>query len=239
MKLPTLIPGVLLRRYQRFLADVALQDGQVVTAHCPNTGSMQGCWQPGVRCEISAADNPKRKLAWTLERVDMGAGWIGVHTGRVNAVIAEAISLGRVAALRGSGHLEPEPRPQVAGFERSRLDLLLHHSNGARTYVEIKNTTLLDGAVVRFPDAATARGRKHLALLCALVRQGHRGVMLYAVNRPEGTCFGPAAGIDPAYAQALADAVQAGVEVLALRLIHSAQELCVGEPLPIRLTDRD
>lgn len=235
MQLPPLIPGRILKRYKRFLADVELDDGRTVAAHCPNTGSMTGCWAPGARVEVSYSDNPRRKLAWTLERVDMGGGWIGVHTGRVNDIVAEAITAGRIPALGGYAGLRREVRFAPPGQAPSRIDLCLTDPGRPRAWVEIKNATLLDGPAVRFPDAVTARGRKHLDSLERAVRDGDRGIVLFAVNRPEGEWFGPDAERDPAYAERLAQVAAAGVEVLAVRLMHGRQSIETGPLVEIRL----
>ncbi len=221
MRLPPLTNGRILDRYKRFLADVELEDGRRITAHCPNTGSMATCWEPGAPVQLSYSGNPRRKLSWTLERVDMGRGWVGVHTGRVNAVVAEAIDSGRIRSLSGYGHTATEPRFHVAGFPRSRLDLLLTQGPDRDALVEIKNATLLSGDLVRFPDAATERGRKHLQLLLEAVKQGRRGAVVFAVNRPEGRAFEPACDIDPEYCEILERVVQQGVEALAVRLRHT------------------
>ena len=125
MQLPKLTPGRILRRYKRFLADVELANGELVTAHCPNTGSMRSCWQPGVPVELSHSSDPKRKIAWTLARVDMGSGWVGVHTGRTNPVMAEGIAEGRIPPLAGYDELRREVRFELEGHPRSRLDLQL------------------------------------------------------------------------------------------------------------------
>jgi len=228
MQLPALTAGRILRRYKRFLADVELEDGRVVTVHCPNTGSMRGCWESGAPVEISFSDNPRRKLSWTLERVDMGGGWIGVNTARTNAVVAEAVERGRVPALGGYPEQQREVFYQVPGYPRSRLDLML--SGGARpsTLIEIKNVTLLDGDRLRFPDAVSVRALKHLNTLQAAVGQGLRGVILFALNRPEGRCFSPAGEIDPAYARRLKEVVALGVEAMALRIRHTRKGL-IGE----------
>lgn len=227
MQLPPLTPGRILRRYKRFLADVILDDGRQVTAHCPNTGSMRTCWEPGAPVELSHSSDPRRKLAWTLERVDMGQGWIGVHTGRTNPVIAEAVEQGRIADLAGYRRLRREVAFQVSGLA-GRLDLALADGPGPDALVEIKNVTLLDGRCLRFPDAVTERGRKHLELLAAACRQGLRGVILFALNRPEGAGFAPAADVDPDYARCLRQVVDAGVEVLAVRIAHGPQALWVA-----------
>ncbi len=225
MLLPPLTNGRIVRRYKRFLADVVLDSGEQVTAHCPNTGAMTSCWRPGAPVQLSYSDNPKRKLAWTLERVDMGRGWVGVHTGRVNRVIAQAIQEHRIGPLAGYRELRYEPRFNIKGHPATRFDLLLSAPERADVYVEIKNTTLLVDDTIQFPDAVTERGRKHLQLLTKAVQRGHRGVMVYAVNRPEGEYFEPAADIDPLYARALLRAVTKGVEVFAVRLCHREQSI--------------
>ena len=232
MKFPPLTDGRIIARYKRFLADVELANGEVVTAHCPNTGSMKGCWAPGAPVQLSAADNPKRKLRWTLERVDMGAGWVGVNTARVNHIIADFIAADAIAPLRGYERIDKEPRYHASGFPKSRFDLLLRNTlpGGGRAdcYVEIKNTTLLDGARLRFPDAVTVRGRKHLELLQHAVQQGHRAVLVFAANRPEGKYFCAAADIDPAYAETLERVRQNGVEIVVVRIRHTATGVEAG-----------
>jgi len=233
MKLPPLTNGRILRRYKRFLADVELASGEVVKAHCPNTGSMLGCWEANAPVQLSRSDNPKRKLAWTLERVDMGRGWIGVHTGRTNPVVEEALREGRIPVLAGYPEVRREAAFTAAGFSPSRFDFFLSGSGGADAWVEVKNVTLLQSNALAFPDAVTQRGRKHLELLVEACRQGFRGVMLYALNRPEGCCFRPADEIDPAYAEALRRARHRGVEVLAWRIAHLADSMRLSEAVPL------
>lgn len=235
MKLPVLTEGRILSRYQRFLADVQLPDGKVVTAHCPNTGSMLGCWTRGAPVQLSHSDDPRRKLAWTLERVDMGHGWIGVHTGRSNPVIEEALREGLVPELAGYSSIRREVYFAPAGFERSRFDLFLSGGREADAWVEVKNVTLWQADALIFPDAVTLRGRKHLTLLAEACRQGFRGVMVYALNRPEGHCFRPADEIDPAYGEALRQVVSRGVEVLALRIEHLHDSMQVSGKVPVAL----
>lgn len=232
MQLPPLCRGRIHRRYKRFLADVILDDGRAVTAHCPNTGTMATCWAPGAVVELSHCDNPKRKLAWTLERVDMGAGWVGVHTGRTNAVIAEGITRGRIASLADYPNLRREVAYTPPGHPGTRLDLVLSGSDAAPdAYIEIKNATLLVDNQVQFPDAVTTRGRKHLEVLAAAVASGARGIIVFAVNRPEGESFAPAAAIDPDYAATLRAVVADGVEVLAIRIHHTADGMAVAGEL--------
>lgn len=216
-----LYDGRILNRYKRFLADVELADGTVVVAHCPNTGSMATCWRPGAPVQLTHSNNPKRKLEWTLERVDMGAGWVGVHTGRVNTVIAEGVASGAIPELAGYDNITREPPFSANGYASSRFDLLLTSPGRRHAYVEVKNATLLDGDCITFPDAVTERGRKHLELLAVAVQQGFRGVIVFAVNRAEGSYFAPAWNIDPVYAETLEAAPQQGVEILVARLRHS------------------
>lgn len=225
LKMPPLTTGILIRRYKRFLADVELPGAGLVTAHCPNTGSMRSCWKPGAPVRLSHSDNPARKLAWTLECVDMGHGWVGVNTSRVNYAVKAAIEHGAIECLRGYAHIRSEPRILYDGHPASRFDLLLESDGAPQCYIEVKNTTLLVGDAVRFPDAVTERGRKHLELLALAVARGARGIILFAVNRPEGRWFEPAAEIDPGYAETLHRVVEAGVEVVVARLRHGDEAL--------------
>ena len=153
--------------FRKPFIEVELANGEMVTAHCPNTGSMRSCWEPEAPEELSHSSDPKRKLAWTMERVEMGGGWVGVHTGRTNAVMAEAIAEGRIPSLAGYGQLRREVVFELAGHRRSRLDLQLLDGPRADALVEVKNVSLFDDELVRFPDAVTERGRKHLDLLAA------------------------------------------------------------------------
>ena len=235
MQLPPLTPGRIQRRYKRFLADVELEDGSLVTAHCPNTGSMRGCWEPGAPVELSHSDNPRRKLAWTLERVDMGAGWVGVNTARTNGVVAEAIAAGRVPSLAGYTGLRREVTWDLPGHPRSRLDLMLTGGGGPDVLVEVKNVTLLEGDRLLFPDAVSERALKHIELLHGVVGQGMRGVILFALNRPEGDIFSPAREIHPAYAERLQQVVEEGVEALALRIRHTETGMLGDGLLPVIL----
>ena len=234
MELPPLSDGVILRRYKRFLADVELDSGEQVVAHVPNTGRMTGCWKRGAPVQLSHSDNPRRKLAWTLERVDMGCGWVGVNTQRTNAVVEEALLQEQVAALSGYARIEREKTSPVDSG-RSRLDLFLSQGERADAWVEVKNVTLLLDHCLGFPDAVSTRGYKHLLELRALVSGGYRGMMLYALNRPEGSCFRPAEEVDPEYARLLREVVQQGVEVLALRLRHTQTGIVVAGEVPLRL----
>jgi len=235
MQLPPLTEGRIQRRYKRFLADILLDDGRLITAHCPNTGSMQGCWEPGARVAVSHSDNPRRKLAWTLERVDMGRGWIGVHTGRTNPVVEEAVGDGVIAGLRGYGRIRREVTYAPEGCERARFDLRLSQGERPDAWVEVKNVTLWREEALCFPDAVSERGRKHLRLLAQACREGFRGVMVYALNRPEGCVFRPADEIDPAYGETLRQVVAEGVELIAVRIQHGPESMRVTGEVPVRL----
>jgi sugar fermentation stimulation protein A len=233
--LPPLTPGRIIKRYKRFLADVELADGSQVTAHCPNTGTMKSCWEPGATVELSYSDNPRRKLQWTLERVDMGQGWVGVNTMRTNGVVVEALEQERIPQLREYRLLKREVSFQGETGKTARFDIQLREGVRPDAFVEVKNVTLLDRDRVRFPDAVTERGRKHLDLLLEVVSRGLRGVVLFAVNRPEGDCFSPAETIDPAYASRLREVVSTGVEALAVKIAHTRDGLWVEGSVPIDL----
>ncbi len=186
------------------------------------------CWVPGAPVQLTRADNPRRKLPWTLERVDMGSGWIGVHTLRPNQVMAEGIAAGVIPELAGYRRLRRELGFAADSGEAGRIDIALDEGGRSPALVEVKNVTLLDGHYLRFPDAKSERGRKHLTLLRAAVAAGQRGVMLFALNRPEGNCFAPAWDIDPRYADALVAAAAAGVELLAVRMVHGPDGITTG-----------
>lgn len=226
MILPPLLPGRLIKRYKRFLADIELADGSVVTAHCPNSGSMLGCNLPGSPVMFSLSPNPTRKLPYTWELVQVDGYWVGLNTMLPNRLAEEAILNGTITELQGYERLR---REVPYGSERSRIDILLE-GDGRRCYVEVKNVTLVEHGVALFPDAVTERGQKHLRELMEVVRNGERGVILFTVQRGDGGWVAPADRIDPAYGRLLREAVVNGVEALAYR----AQV----EPEAIRLTGR-
>jgi sugar fermentation stimulation protein A len=232
MKLPPPVFGTLLRRYKRFLADVELDDGGIITAHCPNTGRMTTCAEPGWRVALSDSGNPKRKHRFTWELVHNGTCWICVNTGRANEVAAEALRLGVIPGLAGYREVLREQR-----FGESRFDLMLKQNAGpaspaGRCYVEVKNVTLLAGdGCYAFPDAVTERGRKHLHELIRAVRAGHRAAMLFVIPRSDGAAFRAAAEIDPEYADALQAAESAGVEVHAWRAEAAPSRMELAEPV--------
>lgn len=228
-----LLQGTLVRRYQRFFADVRLQNGHVVTAHTPNTGRMLGCSAPGSRVWISRADPARRRrLRYTLEIVEAGSVLVGVNTLLPNRLVERAVEERAIPELDGHG---PTRREVQVG--QSRIDLVLG-CEAPLCYVEIKNVTLVEGEVARFPDAVTARGRRHLEELAGLVRQGHRGVIFFLVQRADGERLGPADDIDPDYGRALRRAVRAGVEVLAYRAAVSPRGVALADRIPLELAER-
>ncbi len=225
-----LLGGLLLRRYKRFLADVELADGTLLTVHCPNSGSMLGCSEPGSQVLVSRSDKPGRKYAHTLELVRVGATWVGINTSLSNRLVAEAIAGGVVAELAGVEAIVPEVRVSP----ESRLDFLLVRGE-EKIYLEVKNCSLAVAGVAMFPDAVTVRGRRHLDELGELRRQGHRAVVFFCVQREDVSSFRPAAHIDSQYALALRKAAESGVEVLAYRASLNPEEICVLTALPVRL----
>ncbi|MBD3225071.1 MAG: DNA/RNA nuclease SfsA [Caldithrix sp.] len=205
-----LISGVLLKRYKRFLADFRLDNGQVITVHCPNSGSMKTCKTPGWQGLLSDSKNPKRKHRYTWEMIHNGRTWIGINTNIPNRIAEEAIADGAIPELRGYQNI----RKEVKYGNNSRIDLLLENGE-QKCYVEVKNVTLVEeDGFYKFPDAVTERGRKHLYELLSMKKAGNRAVMLYVVQRNDGTIFKPAVDIDANYAQALREAHRNGVEIL-------------------------
>lgn len=224
---PRLFATFLARR-QRFLADMELDDGRRVVAHCPNTGSMKGCLFPGHRALLWDSRNPARRYPLSWKAIRGAACWIGVDTGVPNRLAEAAIVGGAVPPLAGYDAVARERRMG----ERSRVDLVLERP-GDRCFVEVKNVTLVEGGAARFPDAVTARGLKHLEELADQVRAGHRAAMLYVVQRGDGERFEPAADIDPAYAEGLRRARDAGVEAYALGVEVSPEGVGVTGLLPV------
>lgn len=245
---PPLVEGRLVRRYKRFLVDVELDDGQMVTAHCTNTGSLRGCLAPGARVMLAPADAPGRKLRWTWKMVRVGRTWVGVDTGLAVPLVGEALAGGLLSELEGYDRILPEVPYGQQG--RSRIDLLLSRGGrpvrrkGRRTlfdgdervYVEVKNTTLaLPGKRAAFPDAVTERGRKHLDELIAMVGEGHRAAMVFCAQRSDCRGFVPADEIDPAYGRTLRRAVQAGVEAYAIAVATGPKRARPLRRLPLIL----
>jgi sugar fermentation stimulation protein A len=235
MKFPTpLIPGTLIQRYKRFLADVRLDDGTTVTVTCPNTGSMMGLKEPGLRVWISTSDSPTRKYkhTWELVEADLGKGpkIVGINTGHPNKLVEEAVRSGTFEIFSGYADLK---REQKYG-RNSRIDLLLSDPNKGLAYVEVKNVHLSRKAgLAEFPDSVTERGAKHLVELSDMVAEGHRSIMVFLVQRSDVTKLSLAREIDPNYAAAFDQAVKAGVEPLVLRCKLSTSEIKVEKAIPL------
>jgi sugar fermentation stimulation protein A len=202
----------------------------VVTAHCPNTGSMQDCCEPGRPVYLSVHDNPKRKLKYTWELIRMPDSLVGVNTLMPNRLVRHAVRSGQIPELAGYAQIQPEARMGP----HSRVDLLLRDERGS-CHVEIKNCTMVRDGRARFPDAVTARGLKHLHELAALAAAGGRSVTFYFIQRMDATAFEPADEIDPAYGKALRAAVRAGMEILAYDVHLDLREIRLNRRLPCRL----
>lgn len=207
--------GKLIQRYKRFLADIELDTGETITAHCANPGSMLGLKEPGLVVWVSQAQNPDRKLKWDWQLCEIShagqVATIGINTSHPNKITAEAIQAGKVPELGGYSSI----RPEVKYGKNSRIDLLLQHDSKPDCYVEIKNVHLSRQAgLAEFPDSVTARGTKHLGELADMTAKGHRAVMFYLVQRDDTSTMRLAADIDPIYADAFSKARKAGVEAL-------------------------
>lgn len=223
-----LVRGTLVRRYKRFLSDIRLEDGRVVTAHCANPGAMLGIVDPGLPVWLLASDNPKRKLAWSWEIVRAEGTLVGVNTSNPNRLVPEALAAGRIPELEGY----PSIRREVPYGKASRIDLLLEGPGRPICYVEIKNVHLKRAGWAEFPDCVTARGAKHMAELADMVRAGHRAVVVYVIQRGDCRRFRVARDLDPRYHRALEAARRAGVEVLCYACDVTEDRIDIAEFLP-------
>lgn len=231
-----LTSATLLRRYKRFLADIRLKDGTETTVHCPNPGAMLGVAPTGAQCWVSRSANKARKLPLTLEITEcdspQGRTLVGVNTNLPNKLAEEAIQAGR---LDGVPPDIPLRREVKYGEERSRIDLLAEPEGERAVYIEVKNCHLLrrDDGVTEFPDCVTARGLKHLRELMTMIRQGHRAMLLFIVQRGDAVGVAPADDLDPDYGQGLREAASAGVELRALKCDISPVAITVTEEVPV------
>lgn len=223
--------GTLIKRYKRFLADIELETGEQITAHCPNSGSMMGLKEPGFPVCVSRSDNPKRKLAYTLEMVQVSGTWVGVNTSWPNKLIQHGFQEGQFEAFAGFDHFKPE----VKYGEGTRLDFLLTADSGKKAYGEIKNVTLKEGAGALFPDAVTARGAKHLETLMDVIKAGDQAFLVFVVQREDCSFVSPAKQIDPHYAGLLKQAVDKGVVCLCYQYTVSPEGLFFTKQLPLEL----
>jgi sugar fermentation stimulation protein A len=223
-------PGILIRRYKRFLADVKMPDGSLLTVHCPNSGSMLGCSEPGSPVMLSRSDNPARKYPHTLEMVRSGNAWIGVNTSLTNKLVREALE---------NGVVEEFGRPdviiqEVKTSDNTRLDFLLERK-GRRIFMEVKNCSLAEKRTAMFPDAVTVRGTKHLRELAALKQQGHGAAVFFCIQRRDADRFLPARHIDPVYAETLVKVAKEGVLVIAYQAEVSPREITIARRLPVKI----
>ncbi|HJM90649.1 MAG: DNA/RNA nuclease SfsA [Alphaproteobacteria bacterium] len=227
-----LIRGTLLRRYKRFLADIELEDGAQVTAHCANPGAMLGLKDAGAEVWLSPSRNPKRKLKFSWELIWANGGLVGINTAHPNGIAAEAIEAGEIEPLQGYETL----RREVKYGQNSRVDLLLEQPGRPDCYVEIKNVHLMrQTGLAEFPDSVTKRGAKHLVELGDMVAAGHRAVMLYLVQRGDCDRFAIAGDIDPTYAEELHRAMGSGVEAICYDCQIDTTGIQVRKPLQLEL----
>lgn len=220
-----LVRGHLIKRYKRFLADIELEDGTVLTAHCPNSGAMQGLTDPGTPVWLSKSSNPSRKLPYTWQMAYVEGAFVGMNTANPNGLVEEAIRTGVITELQGYDTL----RTEVPYGKNSRIDILLE-VKGQRIYVEVKNVHMKRGSTAAFPSSVTTRGAKHMGELSDMVREGHKAYVVYIVQRNDCTGFELAGDIDPIYEQETRKALESGVEALVYA--------CNVSPEEIRITHR-
>lgn len=232
---PPLERATLIKRYKRFLADIKTAEGDLLTIHCPNTGSMLNCMSEGADIWFSRSQDPKRKSAGTWELATTPQNRIAcVNTHLANKLIEEALQNGTIKELTGFTQLRREVK---YGQENSRIDFLLTYPNGRETYVEVKSVTLGfdDSSVAAFPDAVTTRGTKHLRELATLAKQDTNTALIYCVNLSDITAIRPCKEIDQNYAKALQEAHVAGVKILAYATQISPTSICITHPIDIRM----
>ncbi len=223
--------GRLVSRYKRFFADVVLDDGREITAHCPNPGSMLGLNTPGLGAWVSVSDNPKRKLAHTLELVEADGGLVGINTMHPNRLVAEALAEGAIPEAAGYGSVRREVKYGTA----SRVDFLLEDADRPPLWLEVKNVHLMrTPGLAEFPDCVAARSLKHLKELTAEVEKGARAVQLFVIQRTDCDEFDACAELDPAYAAGLTEAAARGVEVLCYACDISCEDIRIARRIPWR-----
>ncbi len=221
-----LIAGKLIKRYKRFLADVELKNGEVVTAHCTNSGSMKTCLEEGAPVMLSPVNDPKRKTKFTWEMIFINNGWIGINTAVPNILAYEALKNGTIDKLSGYTLVKREVK-----FNDSRFDIFASNAEES-CFVEVKNVTMKHGEYALFPDAVTSRGLKHLNTLLQVKQAGMRAVMLYVIQRSDVSKFAPAKHIDPDYAAALKTVFEKGVEIIPVQAKVSPQGVEIVKELP-------
>ena len=225
-----LVTGTLVQRYKRFLADIVLDDGNAITSSVPNTGSMLGLTDPGIKVWLSYSHDLKRKYPHTLQLVEASGQIIGINTGLPNRIAEEAILAGMLPTLSGYSELRREQRYGL----NSRIDILLHDPSRPNAYVEVKNVHFSrTPGLAEFPDSPTARGAKHLDELGNMVETGHRGVMLYVIQRGDCERLKICGDLDPVYAAAFERAMRRGVEAYAVKCHITPEGIAAISTIPI------
>lgn len=224
-----LIHGTLIKRYKRFLADVRLDDGSEVVAHCTNSGSMKSCLENGAEVYLTPVSDPKRKTKFTWEMIKINGDWVGINTGNPNKLAFEAISAGTIPGLEGYTFVKREVK-----FGDSRFDVFAENEL-EKCFVEVKNVTMKVGKYALFPDSVTIRGQKHLKTLIEVKAAGIRAVMLYIIQRSDVDVFAAATQIDPDYARALKLAAEEGVEVIAMQSKITPEKIELIKMIPTEI----
>ena len=224
-----LVHGILIKRYKRFLADVLLDDGTQVVAHCTNSGSMKSCLENGAEVYLTHNPDPKRKTKFTWEMIKINGDWVGINTLIPNKLAFDAVLNGSIKVLDSYTRVKREVK-----WEDSRFDIWAENHEET-CFIEVKNVSMKQGDFALFPDAVTTRGRKHLETLIRVKQAGMRAVMLYVVQRSDVSKFSTANEIDPEYGQALLKAIENGVEVLVVQAKVTPEEISLQHLLPIEL----
>lgn len=224
-----LVHGHLIKRYKRFLADIRLDDGTVVLAHCTNSGSMKTCIEEGAEVYLTPVNDPKRKTKFTWEMIKINDNWVGINTGHPNKLAFDAVVAGEIPELSTYTNVSREVK-----FGDSRFDVFAENES-EKCFIEVKNVSMKVGRYARFPDAKTTRGKKHLNTLIEVKKQGIRAVMLYIVQRTDVDIFAPAEDIDPDYAKALKVAMHAGVEVIVMQAQVTPEKIKLKRKLPFEI----
>jgi len=221
--------GRLIKRYKRFLADVKLDSGEIITAHCTNSGTMKSCLEDNAEVYLTPVNDPKRKTKFTWEMIKINNDWIGINTGNPNKLAFEAVKNGKIEKLKGYTEVKREVK-----FDDSRFDVMARNEYET-CFIEVKNVTLKEEYYALFPDAVTTRGKKHLETLIKVKEQGMRAVMLYVIQRMDVSIFAPAIEIDPEYAKTLKKAYEKGVEIIPIQAKVTPEKIELIKELPFEL----
>lgn len=224
-----LVHGLLIKRYKRFLADIKLDDGNIITAHCTNSGSMKSCLEDNAEVYLTPVNDPKRKTKFTWEMIKINDNWIGVNTGNPNKLAFDAVKNEQIEKLKGYTEVKRE-----VTFDDSRFDVMAKN-NTETCFIEVKNVTYKEGEYAKFPDAVTSRGKKHLETLIKAKDQGMRAVMLYVIQRVDVEIFTTAKSIDPEYAETLIKAYEKGVEIIPMQAKVSPKKIELVKEIPFEL----